>query len=332
MRLRRTLLALRNAVIASTSLLLLLGSTAVGANPAAAATTEAGAAGCGEPIASYAEARVKAGKHVRRDPNTLTPRQVQTRERETLTALRNRTSQTPLRTSSLTKPLPVFVKSATIPVVVHVIQRDSTRAGGNIPDSMIYAQIDAMNAAYSGRNGGVKTAFSFSLVSIDHRVEPAWYPIDQGSYAEYQMKSSLRAGGRGTLNLYLGDLTYGLLGWATFPKLTLDKMDGVVVLGESLPGGTASGYNQGDTAVHEIGHWLNLYHTFQDGCAGGDRVDDTPAEASPAYDCTAGRDTCTASGLDPIHNYMDYGYDSCMYEFTAGQASRMLMAWNAYRG
>ncbi|MEU2613787.1 zinc metalloprotease [Micromonospora sp. NPDC007271] len=325
MGLRPNLLTRRAAGVASTTLALLLSTATVGVAPAASAFSAAPAAGCVEPADSHADARVKAGGHVRHDPNELTAAQVREREADLAAALAERTR---FRAGAGVTPL----AAVTVPVVVHVIQRDSTRAGGNIPDSMITQQISVLNQAYSGGTGGAPTAFSFQLQKINRVTNPSWYPIVSGSQAERSMKTTLREGGKNTLNMYLGELSDNLLGWATFPKKTLDKMDGVVVLSESLPGGTATNYNLGDTGTHEIGHWLNLYHTFQGGCTGsGDSVGDTPAEASPAYQCPTGRDTCTAPGLDPIHNFMDYTYDSCMSEFTPGQASRMLTAWNAYR-
>lgn len=121
------------------------------------------------------------------------------------------------------------------------------------------------------------------------------------------------------LNVYTASLGGGLLGWATFPKSSYDAMDGVVLLDQSLPGGSASPYNLGDTATHEVGHW--------------DFVNDTPAEASAAFSCPTGRDSCAnSSGLDPINNFMDCTDAACMNTFSAGQISRMQAQWVAFRG
>lgn len=92
-------------------------------------------------------------------------------------------------------------------------------------------------------------------------------------------------------------------------------MDGCNVLAGSMPLGPVAGYNEGKTAVHEVGHWFGLLHTFQNFTCKpgdlGDYIDDTPQESVSTDGCPTGKDSCPDSpGLDPIHNYMDYSEDT----------------------
>ncbi|PWR10482.1 zinc metalloprotease [Micromonospora acroterricola] len=227
--------------------------------------------------------------------------------------------------------------SVTIPTVFHMVSDHPLTAAETARwKTLIAAQMTVLNDSFAGRTAAnaSNTPFRFSLVDTTWTVNSAWYTVEPGKN-ERDMKQALYTGDSRTLNVYAANIGGGLLGWAYFPKgynNGRDHIDGVVMLDESMPGGTAGKYALGDTLTHEVGHWLMLEHTFAHGCsAAGDFVADTPREAAPQFDCPVGADTCTAPGLDPIHNFMDYTQDSCMDMFTAGQADRMSDAWVAFR-
>jgi hypothetical protein len=220
------------------------------------------------------------------------------------------------------------VASGTVPVYWHVIT--NTSGQGALTSSQIDQQITVLNNAYE------MTGWRFTLVATDTTNNDSWYTCTGGT-CETQMKTALHRGTADDLNIYSNNMGGGLLGWATFPSSYASQplMDGVVILYSSLPGGSAAPYNLGDTATHEVGHWMGLYHTFQGGCTkNNDYVVDTPAERSAAYGCPVGRDTCAGRkwpGLDPIENFMDYTDDACMFEFSAGQDTRIDSQFTTYR-
>jgi pregnancy-associated plasma protein-A len=213
----------------------------------------------------------------------------------------------------------------TIQVAFHVIHDGDQ---GNLSDTQIEAQIREINRNFLG------TGYRFSLASIDRTDNSRWFKVLPGTGDEKHMKAALAIDPAHRLNVYTASLGHGLVGWAYFPTSFPEDyyLHGVVIHYGSLPGGFFVPYDLGRTLTHEIGHYLGLFHTFQGGCVEpGDMVDDTPAEATPNYECPEGRNTCPAPGDDPIHNYMDYSTDACYSEFTSGQDARMDMIVPAYR-
>lgn len=234
-----------------------------------------------------------------------------------------------VKSSETRKPAPTPAFAATtVSVYWHVITNGTS---GKLTTTQIQNQLNVLNNAYAA------SGFSFTLAGTETTTNSDWYSIafpasGQEPSDAKAMKTALHKGTKAALNIYSTTFSDGTLGYAQFPSTNNATLDGVVIDYRTIPGGSLSPYNLGDTATHEVGHWVGLYHTFQGGCSGGDLVSDTPAEASPAFGCPTGRDTCAATGLDPIKNFMDYTDDSCMNMFTAGQTTRMQNQWVTYRG
>jgi len=243
----------------------------------------------------------------------------------------------------------------TIPVVVHVVYKTSAQ---NISDAQVQSQIDVLNEDFSKLNADASlTPSVYAGLAVNCQIQfclakrdpngLATNGIDRKSTTTTSFSSndaiksatSATAGGANAwnstqyLNLWSGNLSGGLLGYAQFPGGTA-ATDGVVILYSAFGrvGTVSAPYNKGRTATHEVGHWLNLRHIWGDANCGSDLVTDTPTQQTSNFGCpTFPHITCSNVTGDMSMNYMDYTDDACMYMFSAGQSSRMSASISASR-
>ena len=250
----------------------------------------------------------------------------------------------------------------TVPVVVHIVHQDGPE---NLPDELVVDAIGFLNEAMSNNGDyqndlGVNTDIQFCLAAVDPNgafttgIERVASPLTDVLVPaeEESLKALSHWDGEQYLNIWVVESitreedNEGVVGFATFPSSHGNPMDGIVVEAAAM------GESSISTAVlvHEVGHYLGLYHTFQDGCpnddclSAGDRVCDTPPDAS-AFNliCFDGTNSCTTDEddtgvnnpfrpvalgglgdqLDMQTNFMDYASLACFERFTEGQSDRM---------
>jgi hypothetical protein len=221
-----------------------------------------------------------------------------------------------------------------IPVYVHVI-KGTHHGEQTVSATKVRRVMSILRGGYAGAQAAnaAHTRYTFTIKKLQFVKNDKWYHATPFGSVDRQAKRTLHRGGARSLNLYINDSRsqgLPLLGYSRFPwQYHLNPaLDGVTVNVNGLPGGKARGYNLGDTVIHEVGHWLGLFHTFEGGCSAiNDGVSDTPAERDANFRCSDTANLCDptdlATKIDPAYNFMDYTYDSCMRLFTPGQAARM---------
>ena len=227
--------------------------------------------------------------------------------------------------------------TVSIPVVVNVIYKTGSQ---NISDAQIQSQIDVLNADFRRTNSdadntwsqAIDTNIEFCLASVDPDGNPTnGIRRKQTNKPSFSANDGMKSGGQGLapwdpssyLNIWVCNLSSGLLGYAQFPGGP-SSTDGVVIdyAYFGTIGTATAPFDLGRTATHEVGHWLNLRHIWGDGgCSVDDFVSDTPASDGPNYGCALGHVSC--GSVDMVQNYMDYSDDACMNLFTGGQSLRM---------
>ena len=262
--------------------------------------------------------------------------------RQKLANIEKQTQQRIASAKSLAPPAKI-----TIPVVVHVVYRS---AAENISDAQIKSQIDVLNRDFGATNPDRSTIPSvWKGLSSDTNIRfalarkaPDGSPTTgitrtPTTLAVFGQDNGVKRKSQGGvdawptdkyLNIWVCSLGGGLLGYAQFPGMPR-RTDGLVILNTAFGtnGSAAAPFNGGRTAVHEVGHWLNLRHIWGDteDCSGSDFVSDTPPAKHPNRDKpTFPHLSCTnGPNGDMFMNYMDYVDDAAMVMFTEGQTARM---------
>lgn len=236
----------------------------------------------------------------------------------------------------------------TIPVVVHIVLKNNPH---QIDMPQILSQLQVLNDDFASKNTDLTLVpdqfkhlispnmqIRFSLAVRDPKGNATngvqYRATTVATFNDNDNVKFTQLGGSDVwpsdqyLNIWVCDLSSGLLGYAQFPGGP-SATDGVVIdyAAFGTSGTAAHPFNKGRTATHEVGHWLDLYHIWGDAlqCKGNDKVDDTPNHAGPNNICPSFPSVTCNNGPNGelFMNYMDYVPDACMVMFSKGQSLRI---------
>lgn len=249
-----------------------------------------------------------------------------------------------------------------IPVVFHVIYNINSPEQ-NISDVRIINQLNRLNTDFRKLNSDISSVPSvWAGLATDMKIEFRLACVaPNGSSTNGIERLSTNIVGFSLMSAKLADLG-GLNAWDTDTYLNIWVCDSEsggdgrfpweytgttphpitnLPIPNSLLDGVVLNYRIVDNAnypdrtlsrigVHEVGHWLGLWHTYQFGCAigsYGDEVADTPPQQSintgcPTFPLVNPICNQTASG-EMFMNFMDQASDQCKYMFTNGQRDRV---------
>lgn len=235
----------------------------------------------------------------------------------------------------------------TIPVVFHVIHNNGPE---NISDEQILNGLSILNRDFALQNADVSLVVSaFENITADVGIQFALATRDPNgnctrginrivspltSDGGQEMKNLIIWPRNKYLNVWICLDAAGAAGYTNLPGDVAGfwgaATDGIVLRADYMGAIGTSNNQRSRTLTHEVGHWINLYHTWGPGnspgvasnCNQDDNVTDTPN--------TIGWTTCALTGsscgntVDNVQNYMEYSY--CSRMFTEGQRTRMRAA------
>lgn len=238
-----------------------------------------------------------------------------------------------------------------IPVVVHIVWKNHDE---NISDERVFSQLEVLNRDFNGENEDAfsvpkefemyrsKRGIRFCLAAVD--------PQGKQTSGILRIKSDINnigiknelyftsVGGSDAwdtkryMNIWVANTGDFLTGFGTYPGQVPSYRDGLVIHPKYFGANNSQRYSLGRVAVHEVGHYFGLLHTWGDdeSCATDDGVSDTPPQLSPYRGCPA-HPQISCSKSDMFMNFMDYVDDECMVMFTKGQMDRVLNTIEIFR-